>query len=131
MLAEIDAPEYVQSRDQAKAEVEQAEAKSELAKAAVARADADVGAAEAGVAEKQAELTRVKGDLNFRNIQYQRIRQLFELKSIDQRLVEERQEATRRGPMGGRSDRSGDSHCADPGRREEGESDASAGRRPD
>jgi HlyD family secretion protein len=91
VLAEIDAPEYVQSRDQAKAEVDQAEAKWELAKAAVVRADADVGAAEAGVAEKQAELTRVKSDLNFRNIQYQRIRQLFELKSIDQRLVEERQ----------------------------------------
>jgi HlyD family secretion protein len=90
VLAEIDAPEYLQSRDQAKAEVGQAEAKLELANAAVARAEADVGAAEAGVSEKQAELTRVRGDLNFRNIQYQRIRQLFELKSIDQRLVEER-----------------------------------------
>jgi RND family efflux transporter MFP subunit len=90
VLAEIDAPEYVQSRDQAKAEVGQAEAKLELAKAAIVRAEADVGAAEAGVAEKQAELTRAKSDLNFRNIQYQRIRQLFELKSVDQRLVEER-----------------------------------------
>jgi HlyD family secretion protein len=90
VLAEIDAPEYVQSRDQAKAEVGQAEAKLELAKAAIVRAEADVGAAEAGVAEKQAELTRAKSDLNFRNIQYQRIRRLFELKSVDQRLVEER-----------------------------------------
>jgi HlyD family secretion protein len=91
VLAEIDAPEYVQSRDQAKAEVEQAKAKLDLAKAAIVRALADVGAAEAGVAEKQAELTRAKSNLNFRNIQYQRIRQLFELKSVDQRLVEERQ----------------------------------------
>ena len=52
VLAEIDAPEYVQSRDQAKAEVEQAKAKLQLANAAVVRAQADVGAAEAGVAEK-------------------------------------------------------------------------------
>jgi RND family efflux transporter MFP subunit len=91
VLAEIDAPEYLQSRDQAKAEVEEAKAKLELAKAAVVRAEADVGAAEAGVAEKQARLTRANAYLSFRKIQYERMSHLFELKSIDQRLVEESQ----------------------------------------
>ncbi len=91
VLAEIDAPEYVQSRDQAKAEVEQAKAKVQLANAAVVRAQADVGAAEAGVAEKNAELTRANAYLSFRKIQYGRMTHLFELKSIDQRLVEESQ----------------------------------------
>ncbi len=89
VLAEIDAPEYVQSRDQAKAQLEQAKAKSQLAQAAVVRAEADVGAAEAGVSEKQAELTRANAYLSFRKIQYERMSHLFELKSVDQRLVEE------------------------------------------
>ncbi|HET6328111.1 MAG TPA: efflux RND transporter periplasmic adaptor subunit [Planctomycetaceae bacterium] len=89
VLAEIDAPEYIQSRDQAKAEVEQAKAKLQLANAAVVRAQADVGAAEAGVSQKKAELTRANAYLSFRAIQSERMTHLFELKSIDQRLVEE------------------------------------------
>jgi HlyD family secretion protein len=89
VLAEIDAPEYVQSRDQAKAEVAQSKAKLQLDEAAVVRAEADVGAAEAGVAQKQAELTRANAYLSFRKIQFDRMSHLFELKSIDQRLVEE------------------------------------------
>jgi HlyD family secretion protein len=91
VLAEIDAPEFVQSRDRAQAEVEQAKAKLQLAKSAVVRAQADVGAAEAGVEEKKAELTRADAYLSFRKIQYERMTHLFELKSIDQRLVEESQ----------------------------------------
>jgi HlyD family secretion protein len=89
VLAEIDAPEYVQSRDQAKAEVEQAKAKLQLAKAAVVRAQADVVAAEAGVSQKKAELTRAQAYLSFREIQYGRMSRLLELKSIDKRLVDE------------------------------------------
>lgn len=89
VLAEIDAPEYVQSRDQAKAGVEQAKAKMQLANAAVARAQADVGAAEAGVSQKKAELTRASAYFSFRKIQYERMSHLLELKSIDQSLVEE------------------------------------------
>ena len=89
VLAEIDAPEYVQARDQAKAELEQAKARLELTKAAVVRAQADVGAAEARVSEKQAELTRANAYLSFRKIQFERMTRLYELKSIDQRLVEE------------------------------------------
>jgi HlyD family secretion protein len=91
VLAEIDAPEYVQSRDQAKAEVEQAKAKLQLANATVVRAQADVGAAEAGVSQKKAELTRANAYLSFRKIQYGRMSRLLELKSIDQRLVDESQ----------------------------------------
>jgi HlyD family secretion protein len=90
ILAEIDAPEYVQARDQAKAEVEQARSKLDLTKAAVVRAQADVVAAEAEVAEKQAELKRAKAALEFRETQFVRISQLYELKSVDQRLVAER-----------------------------------------
>jgi HlyD family secretion protein len=89
VLAEIDAPEYIESRDQARAEVEQAKARVQLAESAVTRAEADVGAAEAGVEQKKAELTRTEGYLKFRKIQYERMSHLFELKSIDQRLVEE------------------------------------------
>jgi HlyD family secretion protein len=89
VLAEIDAPEYVQSRDEAQAEVEQAKARVQLAESAVTRAQADVGAAEAGVEEKKAALTRAEAYLNFRKIQFGRMTHLYELKSIDQRLVEE------------------------------------------
>lgn len=89
VLAEIDAPEYVQSRDQARAEVEQAKARVQLAESAVTRAEADVGAAEAGVEQKKAELTRTDAYLKFRKIQFERMSHLFELQSIDQRLVEE------------------------------------------
>jgi RND family efflux transporter MFP subunit len=89
VLAEIEAPEYVQSRDEARAEVEQAKARVQLAESAVNRAQADVGAAEAGVEQKRAELTRANAYLNFRKIQFERMSHLYELKSIDQRLVDE------------------------------------------
>jgi HlyD family secretion protein len=89
IVAEIDAPEYIQSRDQARAEVKHAEAQLQLSESAVARARADVAAAQAGVEEKKAELTRANAYLSFRRIQFERMSHLYELKSVDERLVEE------------------------------------------
>jgi HlyD family secretion protein len=89
ILAEISAPEYIQSRDQARAELKHAEAQLQLSESAVARAQADVAAAQAGVEEKKAELTRANAYLSFRKIQFERMSHLYELKSVDERLVEE------------------------------------------
>lgn len=91
-LAEIDAPELdieVQQLSaalvQAKAEVDQMQAHLETAKA---KRDAAVAAA----AESEADLGRSTAQRTFREKQYHRIKKLFELNSIDERLVDEKQD---------------------------------------
>jgi len=92
LLAEIDAPEYQLTLDEAEAETAQAEAKVEQMLARVATTKADYEAAKANIALVEAELGKAKSYLKFREIQYRRIKALFDKNSIDERSVDEKEE---------------------------------------
>ncbi len=89
LLAKIYAPELIQAVDQAKAQVDQAKAQVKLAGAAIDRANADLRAAQAIVGEKEADLRRETAYLAFRQIQYERIKHLYDLKAIEEKLVDQ------------------------------------------
>lgn len=90
VLAEIDAPELFRDADQAKAAVDQAKAAVAQAEARVLTAQADKEAAQATVKQNEAEVDRTIATRSFREKQYQRIKDLFEARSIDGRLVDEK-----------------------------------------
>ncbi len=90
VLAVIDAPEVIQDVNVAQATLHQA-------KAQVAQADARINAEKAAheaaisaIAEAKAELGHTKAVREFREKQYNRIKSLFDMKSIDERLVDEK-----------------------------------------
>lgn len=89
LLAKLSAPELLQAVDQAKAQLDQAKAQVNLSEAAIDRANADLKAAQAIVGEKQADLKRETAYLAFRQIQYERIKHLYELKAIEEKLVDQ------------------------------------------
>ena len=89
LLAKLFAPELVQAVDQAKAQLDQAKAQVNLAEAAIDRAQADLKAAKANVDEKKADLKRETAYLAFRQIQYERIKHLYELRAIEEKLVDQ------------------------------------------
>jgi RND family efflux transporter MFP subunit len=91
-LAWIDAPEFQQELKHAEAALEQARAQVQQMEARVATAQADFEAATANVDLAEAELTKATANLGFRTKQYERIKRLFELKSVDERLVDEKDE---------------------------------------
>jgi RND family efflux transporter MFP subunit len=89
-LAEIDAPEFVKAVDQGKAAVDQAKAQVVQAQARITTAIALRDAAQAGVKQAEAEIDRAAAVRAFREKQYARIKSLYDLKSIDERLVDEK-----------------------------------------
>ena len=89
-LAEIDAPEFVKAVDQGKAAVDQAKAQVIQAQARITTAIALRDATEAGVKQAEAEIDRAAAVRSFREKQYARIKSLYDLKSIDERLVDEK-----------------------------------------
>jgi HlyD family secretion protein len=89
LLARISAPELAQAVDQAKAQLEQAKAQVQLTVAAIARAQADLKAANANVSEKESDLKRETAYLAFRQIQYERIKNLYDLKAVEEKLVDQ------------------------------------------
>lgn len=90
VLAEIDSPELFRDADHAKAAVDQSKAAVAQAEAHVLTAQAEQEAAEATVKQSEAEVDRAAAARSFREKQYQRIKQLFDEKSIDGRLVDEK-----------------------------------------
>lgn len=92
VLVEIDAPEYVEAVNEASAAVAQAEAQVQQMHARVDTAQAEAEAAESSIALADAELKKAQSYLTFREIQFDRVKHLFELKSIDERLVDEKHE---------------------------------------
>ncbi len=90
VLAEIEAPEFNKAVDQGRAAVNQAEAQVAQAEARIATAIALREAAEAGIKQADAEVDRAAAVRAFREKQYARIKSLFDLKSIDGRLVDEK-----------------------------------------
>jgi HlyD family secretion protein len=89
LLAKISAPELEQAVEQAKAQLVQAKSQVNLAVAAIDRAKADLEAAHANVSEKEADLKRETAYLAYRQIQYERIKKLFDLKAVEEKLVDQ------------------------------------------
>lgn len=92
VLVEIDAPELAIEVDQAGAALAEAKAEVDQMTSRVATAEADREAAVAVIAQSEAELKRAKAQHNFREKQYHRIKDLYELDSVEQKLVEEKQD---------------------------------------
>jgi RND family efflux transporter MFP subunit len=92
VLVVIDAPEYEEAVNEASAAVAQAEAQVAQMEARVATAQAELDATQANITLAEAELAKASSYLSFREIQYDRVTHLFELKSIDERLVDEKRE---------------------------------------
>jgi RND family efflux transporter MFP subunit len=92
MLVEIDAPEYEEALNEAAAAVSQAEAQVTQMEARVATAKAELEAAQTNITLAEADLAKATSFFKFRKIQYERVKGLYDLKSIDERLVDEKYE---------------------------------------
>jgi RND family efflux transporter MFP subunit len=106
VIAEIDAPEYQQDLNQARATLTRAGTQVTLMNAKVTTARADADAAQAEVKQSEAEVVKATANREFREKQYERVKELFKLKSIDERLVDEKekeQEAARGAELSARS----------------------------
>jgi RND family efflux transporter MFP subunit len=90
VLAEIDMPELVKQVQREAALLRQAQAQVSQMKAHVATAVADQKVADANVKQMEADLTRVDATLSFREKQYARIKALYDLNSVDEKLVDEK-----------------------------------------
>ena len=90
VLAEIEAPELIKEVDQKKAALEQTKAQFAQMQAHVATALADQKSAEAAIEQAAADVDKTKYYAKFREKQYTRINDLFKLKSVDERLVDEK-----------------------------------------
>jgi RND family efflux transporter MFP subunit len=92
VLVKIDAPEFDEALHEAEAAEAQAEAQVVQMKARVNTAEAEFDAAESNIVLVEAELGKAESYLSFREIQFQRVSELYKLKSIDERLVDEKHE---------------------------------------
>jgi RND family efflux transporter MFP subunit len=92
VLAEIDAPELESAVQQSAAAVAQAQSEVEQMKARIVTAEAKWQASQAAAAQAEAELGRATAQRVFREKQYQRFKELLALKSIDERLVDEKED---------------------------------------
>ncbi len=91
-LAKIDAPEFEEALHEAEAAQAQAEAQVVQMKARVNTAEAEFQAAESNIVFVEADLGKAESYLKFREIQFQRVTELYKLKSIEERLVDEKRE---------------------------------------
>lgn len=91
VLAEIDSPEIEQELKHAEAALLQAKSQVTLMQARVETARAELEAAKAVVKQARADAVKATSYLKFREIQYNRIKDLFERKSIEERLVDEKE----------------------------------------
>jgi RND family efflux transporter MFP subunit len=92
VLIELNVPDRVKQRDRAAAAVDQARAHVTVAEARLDTAKADLKAADAKVEQANATQRSAKAWRNFREKQLKRMQDLFALKSIDERLVDEAQD---------------------------------------
>ncbi len=90
VLAVVDAPERISDVHVAQAMLVQTEAQVKQAEARVASEQAAHEAAVSAIAQAEAELGHTQAVRDFRDKQYHRIKDLFDLKSIDERLVDEK-----------------------------------------
>jgi RND family efflux transporter MFP subunit len=92
VVAVIDAPELDIEVQQLTAAIVEAKSEVDQMKAHLVTARAKWDSAVAAAAETEADLGRATAQRAFREKQYQRIKKLFELNSIDERLVDEKQD---------------------------------------
>jgi HlyD family secretion protein len=89
VLAIVDVPELAQSVVKAKAVLAQADARVEQMKAREKSAHAEHDAALAAIAQAEANEKSAGAMLRYRTRQHARLKELFESRSIDERLVDE------------------------------------------
>ena len=92
VLAEVDAPEYQRSRDQARAALEQARAKFKLSEAGVLTAEADRVAAAAVVTQAEADMTKLTAFRVYRKKERDRIADPVSRQAVEQRLLDEQED---------------------------------------
>jgi RND family efflux transporter MFP subunit len=92
VIAEIEAPEYLEALSEEEAAVARAEAEVVQMEARVTTAKAEYDAALANIIFVEANLAKATSYLKFREIQFKRISDLFAKKSIEERLVDEKEE---------------------------------------
>lgn len=92
MLAEIDSPELHRDVDRGKAAVEKANAQVGQMKARIVAAEADLNAARTGITRAEAGVKRDEAAYHFRDKQTKRFKELVEAKSVDERLVDEKED---------------------------------------
>ena len=91
LLAEIDVPELNEDIASAEATLEQCRAEVIQAEAQVESAQADFRAAVAKIHQSRAEGERAKAEVELTDKRLQRMRELYGLKAIEMRLVDEQQ----------------------------------------
>lgn len=89
ILAEIDAPDLIKEAERDEALLKKAQADVVQKKAAIEAARADVDVAQIAIDQKKAENRRAKSNLGYRQKQYDRVQDLANSRSVDQRLVDE------------------------------------------
>ena len=92
VLVEIESPELHRDVDRGKASVDRAIAQVGQMKARVTAALANQHAAETGIARAKANVGRDTAALEFRDKQFRRFKELVLSKSIDERLVDEKED---------------------------------------
>jgi RND family efflux transporter MFP subunit len=92
ILAVIDVPDLKEQVDRNKAQVEHAKAHVQLMKAKVTSAEAELKAAQAAVDQAKATRESARAARQFRNKQFIRYRELVGTGSVDERLVDEKEE---------------------------------------
>ena len=92
VLAVISAPELQEELRQAEAALAQAKSQVQQMLARIETAKADYSAALAAVKRSDADLEHYVAARSFRKKQFDRIKNLFDLKSIDERLVDEKED---------------------------------------
>ena len=92
LLIKVDVPELEKQIVRYTAEIEQARARVTQMQARIAAAQAEKKAAEAAVVQAEATAKSTAAALRFRQQQLKRIKDLFALKSIDERNVDEKTE---------------------------------------
>jgi len=91
-LAEIDSPELHRDVDRGKAAVEKANAQVGQMKAHIVAAEADLNAAKTAITRAEAGVKRDQAAYHFRDKQLKRFQELVEAKSVDERLVDEKED---------------------------------------
>ncbi|MGE5194920.1 MAG: efflux RND transporter periplasmic adaptor subunit, partial [Deltaproteobacteria bacterium] len=92
VIAAIDAPELLEALREEEAALAQAEAEVVQMEARVTTAKAEHDAAVANITFVESNLDKATSYLKFREIQFRRISELFAKKSIEERLVDEKEE---------------------------------------
>jgi RND family efflux transporter MFP subunit len=90
LLAQIDVPELTKDYELSLAALDQSKSEVTQMKARIDSAIAEKRAAEAYVSQTEADLQRSSAERSFREKQYQRVRDLHEMRSVEERLVDEK-----------------------------------------